>query len=56
MHELTRNNNIGVYICSGTCDYIYSHEDCGWPAATYPCPMCGEQIGCKPGKSHTLNR
>ena len=36
----TRNNNIGIYICSNECDYIYCHADCGWPNEARPCPMC----------------
>jgi hypothetical protein len=52
---MTRNNNIGVYICSSECDYIYSHENCGWPSEQTDCPLCGEKIGSK-GRSHTLSR
>lgn len=53
--NLTRNNNIGVYLCCSDCDYIYTHEDCGWPNQQSECPMCGQKIGRK-DKSHSLAR
>jgi hypothetical protein len=51
---LSRNNDIGIYICSSTCDALYCHQNCGWPRETTKCPICGQDIGCKPGKSHTI--
>ncbi len=53
---LTRNNDIGVYLCSSNCDYIYSHLNCGWPAEASTCQICKQPIGCIPGRSHTINR
>jgi len=54
VYELTRNNDIGVYLCSADCDVLYCHQNCGWPNETNKCPVCGEHIGCKPGKGHTI--
>lgn len=50
----TRNSNIGVYICSNNCDYIYTHLNCGWPNQSKPCEMCGEVIGS--GGGHKISR
>jgi hypothetical protein len=47
----TRNNDIGVYICSKNCDYIYSILDCGWPNEVRKCEMCGKKKG---GAEHKL--
>jgi hypothetical protein len=55
-YELTRNNDIGVYLCSGKCDVLYSHANCGWPNQTSKCQVCGQDIGCKPNRGHTICR
>jgi hypothetical protein len=31
VYKGTRLNDIGVYICSKDCDYIYDIGPCGWP-------------------------
>jgi hypothetical protein len=34
----TKNNNVGIYICDGKCDFMFSLLDCGWPGlTTKPC-------------------
>jgi len=52
---MTRNNDVGVYICCTECDYIYLHQNCGWPNEQIDCPICGEKIGAGIS-SHTLSR
>lgn len=51
--KLTLPNNVGVYICSKKCDFLYTLEGCGWPSEKGKCRFCDSDIS---GGGHQLLR
>lgn len=44
---------VAFYICSKSCDFVYTVEGCGWPAVPGKCNFCDSQIS---GGGHQLVR